>query len=151
MARRVALVTGLLLLAVAVSRAAANENEVRVVFDRFVAAQNAHDLAAVGDLLLDSPKFLWITRGAAIWGREAALTRFDTLYKGTWRLEPDDAELRVTLLGGNVAQLYVPILFTIGGPGASAQPARFLMNQTLVKTPAGWKVASILPIPAPVP
>jgi len=84
MPRRVALVSGLLLLVAAVTRAAGSDDEVRVVFDRFVAAQNAHDLAAVGDLLLDSPKFLWITRGAAIWGREAALTRFDALYKGTW-------------------------------------------------------------------
>ena len=50
-----------------------------------------------------------------------------------------------------MAQLYVPILFTIGGPGAAPQPTRFLMNQTLVKTPTGWKVASILPIAAPAP
>ncbi len=49
------------------------EDEVRAQFDRFVAAQNAHDTRAVGDLLLDSPNFLWITRGTAIWGREAAL------------------------------------------------------------------------------
>jgi ketosteroid isomerase-like protein len=149
MHRRIAFVTGLLLLVAAVSASAGGDDDVRVVFDRFVAAQNAHDLAVVGDLLLDSPSFLWITRGAPVWGREAALKRFDGLYKGTWKLEPDRTEMRVTLLNDNVAQLYVPILFTIGGPGAPPQATRFLMNQTLVKTPAGWKVASILPIPAP--
>ncbi len=43
--------------------AAAPEDEVRATFDRFVAAQNAHDVKLVQALLLDSPDFLWITRG----------------------------------------------------------------------------------------
>lgn len=128
---------------------AASEDEVRAVVDRFVAAQNAHDLAAVGELLWDSPQFLWITRGAPIWGRQPALTRFEALYRGTWRLEPALSDLRITLLGDGVAQIYVPIMFTIGAPGQEAQKARFLMNQVLLKTPTGWKVGSILPIPAP--
>jgi hypothetical protein len=68
---------------------AAPEDEVRVTFERFVAAQNAHDIKAVETLLLSSPNFLWITRGAPIWGHEAALKRFAALYEGTWRLEPD--------------------------------------------------------------
>ena len=58
------------------------------VFDQFVKAQNSHDVAAVRELLLDSPNFLWVTRGAPIWGRDAALKRFETLYQGTWKLRP---------------------------------------------------------------
>jgi len=128
---------------------AAPEDEVRAVIDRFVAAQNAHDLAAVAELLWDSPQFLWITRGAPIWGRQPALTRFEALYRGTWRLEPALSDLRVMLVADGVAQIYVPIMFTIGAPGQEGQNTRFLMNQVLLKTPTGWKVASILPIPAP--
>jgi ketosteroid isomerase-like protein len=128
---------------------AAPEDEVRAQFDRFVAAQNAHDIKAVGDLLLDSPNFLWITRGTPIWGREAALKRFETLYQGTWMLDPRKEELKVTMLRDDAAQLFVPIMFTIGPAGQSAQSMRFLMNQLIVKTPAGWKTANILPIPAP--
>ena len=60
------------------------------------------------------------------------------------------AELHVTMLSNDVAQLYVPIVFTIGPPGQAAQTTRFLMNQTIITTPAGWTVASILPIPVPV-
>ena len=35
--------------------------------------------------------------------------------------------------------------------GQVAQPTRFLMNQVVVKTADGWKVSSIVPIPAPQP
>jgi hypothetical protein len=129
--------------------AAAPEDEVRATFDSFVAAQNGHDAKAVEGLLLASPNFLWITRGTPVWGVDAAMKRFATLYQGTWRLDPEADSLKVIMLGGGVAQLYVPIMFTIGPSGQSAQPTRFLMNQVLVKTATGWKISSILPIPAP--
>jgi hypothetical protein len=127
---------------------AAPEDEVKTSFDRFVVAQNAHDIPAVRDLLLDSPTFLWITRGMAVWGRDAAVTRFEALYRGTWKLAPDLLGLKIILLSDTTAQLYVPIMFNIGPPGQPAPDAPFLMNQTSVKTGAGWRIASILPIPA---
>jgi hypothetical protein len=71
------------------------DDEVKATFDRFVVAQNAHDVSAVRDVLLDSPNFLWVTRGVPIWGRDAALKRFETLYQGTWKLSPDTANLKV--------------------------------------------------------
>jgi len=128
---------------------AAPEDEVRATFDRFVAAQNAHDVKAVEALLLGSPNFLWITRGTPIWGPDAALKRFTALYEGTWRLDPDTSGLKMITIADGAAQIYVPILFTIGASGQQAQPVRFLMNMVLAKTATGWKVSSILPIPAP--
>ena len=130
---------------------AGTEDEVKALFQKFVAAQNAHDLKAVGELLQNSPNFLWITRGTPVWGREAALKRFETLYRGTWSLEPKADELKVIEVQAGVAQLYVPVTFMIAPPGQTAQPTRFLVNQVLVKTTEGWKVSSILPIPAPQP
>jgi ketosteroid isomerase-like protein len=127
------------------------DDEVKATFDRFVAAQNAHDVSAVRDTLLDSPNFLWVTRGTPVWGRDAALKRFETLYQGTWKLSPDAANLKVVVLSEITAQLFVPIMFNIGAPGQPAPDAPFLMNQTLVKTAAGWRIASILPIPLPTP
>jgi hypothetical protein len=59
--------------------------------------------------------------------------------------------LKVVLLSDTTAQLYVPIMFNIGPPGQPAPDAPFLMNQTLVKTAAGWRIANILPIPLPPP
>jgi len=127
------------------------DDDVKATFDRFVAAQNSHDISAVRDVLLDSPNFLWVTRGAPIWGRDAALKRFETLYQGTWKLSPDTSNLKVVSLSDTTAQLYVPITFNIGPAGQPAPDAPFLMNQTLVKTAAGWRIANILPIPLPPP
>lgn len=126
---------------------ASDEDEIKSTFERFVSAQNAHDLASVGDLLLDSPDFLWITRGTPIWGRKAALEKFDSLYKGTWKLNPDLANLKVIPLSRTSVQIFIPITFNIGAAGQPAPDMPFLMNETLVKTPSGWRIASILPIP----
>jgi ketosteroid isomerase-like protein len=147
MSRRLSMVTLALLLLVTPAAWAEPEEEIRAVFGRFVAAQNAHDLGALRDLLWDSTRFLWITHGMPVWGREAALKRFEAVYQGTWRLEPTLAELHVTMLSNGAGQLYVPILFTSGTAGQPAQSVRVLMNQTIVRTPAGWKVANIVPVP----
>jgi ketosteroid isomerase-like protein len=146
------LIAGVTLMSIALAvrpAFSAPEDEVRATFERFVAAQNAHDIKAVETLLLASPDFLWITRGSPVWGHDPALKRFSALYEGTWRLEPDSSGPKIIMIGAEVAQIYVPIIFMIGAPGQSPQPTRFLMNQVLVKTPGGWKVSSILPIPAP--
>jgi len=100
-------------------------------------------------LLLGSPDFLWITRGSPVWGQDAALKRFASLYEGTWRLDPELTSLKVILIGESVAQVYAPIVFAIGAAGQPPQAAKFLMNLVMVKTQTGWKVSSILPIPVP--
>lgn len=128
---------------------AATEDEVRASFERFVQVQNAHDLKALEGLLADSPRFLWITRGNAIWGRDAALKQFGTLYQGTWQLEPEPGGLYVVPLAADVAQLHVPVRFTIGPAGQAPQVTRFLLNQVLVRSEGSWRVMSILPIAAP--
>jgi len=142
----------LVTLACAVSGAlASTEDEVRATFDRFVLVQNAHDAKALEPLLADSQQFLWITRGAAVWGRDAALQRFAKLYEGTWRLDPDPASVRVMPISDNVAQVHAVVQFTIGAPNQPPQATRFLLNQVLVKSGGAWRVMSIFPIPAPAP
>jgi hypothetical protein len=149
--RRTGVFVSLAAMAVGARRAAAQavNSEARPLFEQFVAAQNAHDTSAVEGMLWNSPDFLWITRGEAVWGREAAMERFRALYRGTWRLEPDMAKFRAVALGPEAAQLFVPVLFTIGAAGQPAQQTSFLMNQTLRREGDAWRVASILPIPLP--
>ncbi len=149
---KIILTTLAALLTMSIGQARAGvDDDVKATFDRFVAAQNAHDVSAVRDLLLDSPNFLWVTRGVPVWGRDAALKRFETLYQGTWKLSPDTANLKVILLTDTTAQLFVPIMFNIGAPGQPAPDTPVHMNQILVKTAGGWRIASILPIPVPAP
>lgn len=131
------------------AQAAPHEAELRSAFTRFVSAQNAHDAKAVGDLLVDSPDFLWITRGQPVWGREAALARFAELYRGVWRLEPDTTAFRVVFAHEGVAEIFVPVTFTIGAPGTEPQRTPFLMNQVWRHEHGAWRLASLLPIPAP--
>ena len=131
------------------ARASTEEEEVRAAFDRFVQVQNAHDAAALESLLADSPDFLWITRGAAIWGRAAALQRFAKLYEGTWHLDPDSTSVRVVPVADGVAQLHASVQYTIGAPDQAPQVTRFLLNEVLVRSESGWRVMSLLPIPGP--
>jgi hypothetical protein len=95
------------------------------LFERFVMVQNAHDANAVRDLLLDSPNFLWLSRGTTIWGRDAAMKRFETFYQGTWRLSPDSSSLKIIILGDSAAQLYAPIMFATGAPGSAGSARRW--------------------------
>src|ERR687893_274411 len=60
-----ALVIGL---AAAPTASAAPADEVRELYGRFLEAQNARDLARVRSVLLDSPKFLWVSDGMSVWG-----------------------------------------------------------------------------------
>lgn len=133
----------------AIHAGAGIEEEVRAAFERFVEVQNRHDAQALEGVLDSSPQFLWITRGNVIWGSEAALKRFRSLYEGTWRLDPELANLKVVPLGEGVAQLHVPVTFTTGAAGQSPQTSRVFLNQVLVKRDGRWRVASIFPIPAP--
>src|SRR5258708_25066671 len=64
-------------------------SEALALYRRFVAAQNAGDLAAVEAALLDSPKFLWVSDGMSIWGRKATLERMALFQQAElWHVEP---------------------------------------------------------------
>ena len=144
-----------ILLAAPASARAGAEDEVRDLFAKFVVAQNAHDLKAVGEILQDSPQFLWITRDpqtgrpSPFWGHGAALKRFEQFYQGAWSLEPKLDEIKINELSPGVVQLLAPTVFRIAPPGQTAQPSLFLLNHIYVRTDAGWRLASIFPILVP--
>lgn len=144
-------IAGLLLVGTlsATGATASQEGEVRAAFDQFVSAQNAHDVQALKNVLVDSPNFIWITRGTVVWGRDAALLRFAKLYEGSWRLEPELTGLRVVPMGDDAAQIHVPVQFTTGAAGQPPERPRFFINLILLKQSGAWRVTSIFPIPAP--
>jgi uncharacterized protein (TIGR02246 family) len=145
--RLLAVFVGALL--VTAAHAATMEDEVRAVFDKYVATQNAHDLKAMRGLLNDAPDFLWISRGNPIWGREAALKSLEERYKGTWHIEPDRKEVRVISVSRRVAQVFAQTQLTVGEPGAEPAKNRLYINMVMVKKPEGWRITSILPILVP--
>jgi uncharacterized protein (TIGR02246 family) len=138
-----------LALVATLARASTMEDEVRAVFDKYIATQNAHDLKGMRNLLSDSPDMLWISRGKAIWGRDAALKSLEERYKGTWKIDVDKKELRVISVSRRVAQVYAPTQLSVGEPGAEPARNRLYINLVMVKKPDGWQIVSILPILVP--
>ena len=128
------------------AQAAANDAEARTIFEKFIAAQNAHDADAVKAMLLDSPSTLLFARGIDTRGRDAVAARFKEYYEGTWHLEPDMSKFRVAVISNDVMQVLVPIAFTRGLPGKPPQQNIFLISQTYVQDANGWHIASILPV-----
>jgi uncharacterized protein (TIGR02246 family) len=140
------LILAVLAMTAPLAGASTMEDEVRAVFDKYIATQNAHDLKGIRNLLSDSPDLLWISRGKPIWGREAALKTLEERYKGTWKIEVDKKELRVISVSRRVAQVYAPTQLSAGEPGAEPARNRLYINLVMVKKPEGWQIVSILPI-----
>ena len=128
------------------AQAAANDAEARTIFEKFIAAQNAHDADAVKAMLLDSPSTMLFARNVDTRGRDAVAARFKDYYEGTWHLDPDMSRFRVAVISNDVMQVLVPIVFTRGLPGKPPQQSTFLISQTYVQDANGWHIASIMPV-----
>jgi SnoaL-like protein len=131
----------------AVSAAGTAQTEVMAVYTRFIAGQNAHDRAVVSEVLLDSKDFVLAQyRGNSIWGYQEALEAFEESWKGTWKLDPQMAELRIATVSPGVAVLITPLLVSEGDPGnPSTLPVRW--SGVFVKTRSGWRISSIFITP----
>jgi hypothetical protein len=128
------------------ARAGTPLEEARFAFERFIAAQNAHDGVTVESLLWDSPDFLWVSRGIQVRGRQTAMALYRSYYSGTWQVDADMNQFSAVALAPGVVQILVPITFTRGAPGQTAQKARYLISQSLVQDASGWHITSILPV-----
>src|SRR4051812_1936773 len=120
-----------LMLTVVINSCGTAKDDPMTIFEQFIKAQNQHDLTALDNLLAASPDFIWITKGQIIWGKESALKRFETLYKGTWSLKPDESNLKIITLDKNSRHICVPITFLIGESGQEPKQINFLMNMIL--------------------
>jgi hypothetical protein len=128
--------------------AATMQTEILAVYARFIAGQNAHDRAAVSDVLLDSKDFVWAQMGGnSLWGHKEAMDAFQEQWKGTWTLDPQLKEARIASLAPNVAVLITPLLFTQGDPGRKPSTVPVRWSGVVVKTAAGWRIASIFITP----
>lgn len=122
------------------------QDDARALFERFVAAQNAHDADAVKSMIWNSSDFLWVSRGRQIRGADEAMKVYRGYYKGIWHLEPDMTRFSATVITADVVQVLVPVVFSRGASDATSQQATFLISQTLVRQVDGWHVATVLPV-----
>jgi SnoaL-like domain len=128
--------------------AATVRTEILAAYARFIAGQNAHDRAAVSDVLLDSRDFVWAQLGGtSLWGHKEAMDAFQEQWKGTWTLDPQLKEVRIASVAPNVAVLITPLLFTQGAPGEKPSTATIRWGGVFVKTSSGWQISSIFITP----
>src|SRR4051812_32988921 len=84
------------------AEAAANDAEARAIFEKFIAAQNAHNADDVRAMLWNSPSTLLFARGIETRGRDTVADRFKAYYEGTWHLEPDMSKFHVAVISNEV-------------------------------------------------
>lgn len=122
---------------------AGSKEDVRDLYNRFVSAQNARDLAAVRRLLSNAPDFLWVSDGMPVWGADAMIARMSSFQKSeVWRVEPDFARSRAVEYSSDVAMLHLPLTLAIG---ASDKPdrLRFLVGMVGRRTGEGWRIEAL--------
>ena len=90
----------------------------------------------------------FVARAYRFWGREAVIDHFRKTFAGTWRFEPDEGAIRVMPLGPDVAHIYAPTRVTAGAAGQEAATFTFLVNEFAIRTPEGWRISAIVPVPA---
>jgi SnoaL-like protein len=118
--------------------------EARALYQRFAAAQNDGDLAAVEGVLLDSPRFLWVSDGMSIWGREATLERMALFQKAEiWHVEPDLATAVAVPIDDRSAFLHLPLTLAIGSRAHGIDRVKFLVSVLCVETREGWRIAAL--------
>jgi hypothetical protein len=132
-----------LALATAPAVSAAPADEVRELYARFLEAQNARDLARVRSVLLDSPKFLWVSDGMSVWGPDALVERMSLFQEAeVWRVEPDLAAAVEVPVNDGAAYLHLPLVLEIG-PSSGPDRLRFLVSVLGVDTGEGWRIAAL--------
>jgi SnoaL-like domain len=122
---------------------AGTAEELRVLYERFLSAQNSRDIARVRPLLLDAPRFLWVSDGKSFWGREAMLARMASFQEAeVWEVDPDLEKAIAVEIGREAGYLHLPLLLTIGAK-TNPDRLRFLVSMVGVRTPEGWRIAAL--------
>ncbi|WP_158292250.1 DUF4440 domain-containing protein [Paracraurococcus ruber] len=132
----------LILLLAAPPALAGPAEEARRLYAAFVAAQNAHDLGAVRALLA-ADRFLWVSNGLSVWGRDPAIARMMSYHAAeTWRIDPVEARAVAVEASPGAAYLHVPLLLRVG-PRAAPARYRILVSALCAETPEGWRIAAL--------
>jgi SnoaL-like domain len=130
---------------------ARDADEIRSLFEREVRAENAHDIGEFAAVLVPSgaelsASTIMVTRAGKFVGRDTVVEHFAGYFKGSWKLDPDWAQLSIVPLGTDTYQLVVPSRITLGPPGKEPQTLPFLINEVAVRTSDGWRFTTIVAV-----
>ena len=132
---------------------AADIDEIRSLFLCQAAGETAHDIEVIESVLArarpgqpDPVNF--VARAYRFWGREAVIDHFRKTFAGTWRFEPDVEAIRIMAIGSDTAHIFAPTRITAGAAGKEAATFTFLVNEFAIRTPEGWRISAIVPVPA---
>lgn len=146
-----------LLLAMAPTHAApvgpGDMQQIRDLFSSQTKAETDHDIAALKEMFAPGgpgapDPVSFVARAYRFWGKDAVITHFHETFAGTWSVEPDETAVRLIPLNDETVQIYAPTRVTIGAPGKAAVTSTFLINEFAIRTPSGWKIAAVIPVPA---
>jgi hypothetical protein len=129
------------------------------VYRKLIEAENRHDLESVKPLVWESPSTLFVAKTstpadgnwAAFWGTDVVLRHFHELYSGTFVMSPDYSKVKTVGLTADVAETYAPLNISVSYAGQAPIPKPFLMVVTWIHVSSGWKMATDIAIPVPVP
>ena len=130
-----------------------DRREVKAVFLQQAAAATAHDIEAFERVIASTPQgqpdpVLFVARANQIWGKPALIDHFKETFKGIWKFEPDADRVSVIPLTPDTAEIYAPTQVTVGKSAETAKTAPFLVYEVAIRTPDGWRIAAIVPVPA---
>jgi hypothetical protein len=129
-----------------------DRQEVKAVFLQQAAAATAHDIDAFERVLAPTPAgqpdpIVFIARAYQFWGKPALVEHFRETFKGVWKFEPDAERVSVIPLTPDTAEIYAPTRVTFGASPEAAKTAPFHVYEVAVRTPEGWRIAAIVPVP----
>ncbi len=129
------------------------EAEIKRIYKTLIDAENIHDLAAVRELVWNSPSALFVAKAPVgwhgFWGIDDIVTHLHDMYEGPFRIDPVYEEEKVVFLTPEVGETYAPVKITVAYAGQHPVPRPFIMVLLWIKTPQGWKMATDIPIPIP--
>jgi hypothetical protein len=132
-------------------------NEITVRYRALIEAENRHDLAAVRQMVWQSPDTLFVAKTATpdegnwagFWGVDVVMQHFAELYAGTFVMAPQYDRVKTVGLTAHVAETCAPLDISVSYAGQTATPKPFLMIVTWVRMPDGWKMATDVALPIP--
>jgi ketosteroid isomerase-like protein len=128
-----------------------DQAQIAAAFTRFIEAANAHDLDAVGAIILESPEVVWYVNHTDAQGHEGVMRYFERVFDGRWSAKPDLSRAKWTRMGPGSWKLVLPIVIAEGSSDGPAQPLDFEVSQAWLLTAEGWKLLGFVTRSEPAP